>query len=213
MDKSNKKLLFERMKKLNPDFNYDIEEGVADTYLEKKYAIPDEFADFEKKYIASKTKYDDIIYQDGDWQIIKNPKNIIDLGKSVRGVIIENGDLYIESYSRGIHNDILKILGEKGILDSVPKKNWTKKFPEETGFLTVQRYKDSPYIAIGESNKLLYNEKDYKKNIEHYRPILNRARSKMPNINFIDRLVGTKGVKANTTGGNLMNETFLNKTV
>jgi hypothetical protein len=209
MSRSNKKILFERMKKLNPDFNYDVEEGIGDTYLEKKYGIPDEFADFDKKYTASKTKYDDITYQDDDWQIIKNPKNIGDLGKSVRGVITENGDLYIESYSRGIHNDILKILGEKGILPSVPKKNWTKFLPQQTGFLTVQRYKDSPYIAIGESNKLLYNEKDYNERIDYYREFLNRARSKMPNIKFIDRLVGTKGFKANTTGGNIMNESFL----
>lgn len=201
--------LFEIMKKVNPDFNYDIEEGVGDEYLKNKYHIPDEFDDFEKKYSASKRNVDDVFYNEGDWQLLKNPKNINDLGNSVRGVILENGDLYVESYSKVIHNDILKILSQKGVLNSIHKKNWTAKLPTETGFLTVQRYKNSPYIAIGESNRLLYDESSYEKSKEIYDEFIDNARHKMPQIKFINKLVGTKNVLTNKRGSNLMNETYL----
>ena len=45
---------------------------------------------------------------------------------------------------------------DKGIIIEKPKKNWGRKTPQESGFLTVQRYKSSPYIAIGESNRYIY---------------------------------------------------------
>lgn len=167
-------------------------EGVGDKYLEKKYNIPDEFNDFNKKYMGTKIDKNKVIVEKGDWKLIKNPESLENLDKSVRGVITKDGNLYVESYSEIIHNDILKILADKNIIPFVPKKDWGRKLPEESGFLTVQRYKDSPYMAIGESNRLLYDEDDYNKYIEHYKPLLNKARAKNPDINFVDKLVGVK---------------------
>lgn len=209
MSNNSKYKLFEIMKKINPDFNCDVDEGVGDEYLKRKYHMSDEFDDFEKKFSTSKRNSENVFYRKGDWQLLKNPDNIKNLGESVRGVILENGDLYIESHSDVIHNDILKILAEKGVLSSIPKKNWTAKLPTETGFLTVQRYKNSSYIAIGESNRLLYDESSYEIRKDVYDNFIDNARRKMPQINFINKLVGTKNVLTNKKGSNLMNETYL----
>ena len=113
-----------------------------------------------------------VIYSDksGSWQIIRNPHALTGLGPKCRGIVLESGDLYLENHSDGtIHNDILRILYAQGFLEGVFRKNWTLKLPAESGFLTVQRYQDKSLLAIGESNRLLYREDDYRKNIEHYK--------------------------------------------
>lgn len=187
-------------------------EDVGDEYLKRKYGMSGEFDKFEKSYKSQKSTENDVdvIHTDDNWRLLKNPSSLEYIGDDARGVIMPNGDLYIESYGGlKIHNDILKILAQKGVLSSVPKKNWTRKLPQESGFLTVQRYNNSPYIAIGESNRLLYDEEDYNENIDHYRRFINAAKSKNPNLNFVDKLVGTKFLKTSNTNTTTMNESYL----
>ncbi len=173
-----------------------LEEGVADRFLQQKNILPDEFDDFEKKI---QTHNGTIAYTEGNWKLIKNPQTLEGFLPSVRGVITENGDLFLESHSAKIHNDLLQILQEMGVLptDAITK-NWTGKFPQETRFLTVQRYKDTQYVAIGESNRLLYDDASFEERREHYTSFMNMAREKCSGIEFIDKLVGTKSVIAGT---------------
>ncbi len=172
--------------------------------------IPNEMENLQKSNEKSSLNQSEVIYQKGNLKIIKNPPTINDLGSSVRGVITLSGDLYIESQSETIHNDILRILTDVGVLDKIPSKNWTRKLPQETKFLTVQRYKNSRYIAIGESNRLIYDELDYTIRKRYYSEFLSMAKIKMPDINFIDRLVGIKKMTRNPKlGDNVMNESFL----
>lgn len=180
-------------------------EDVGDKYLQNKYNIPTEFSKFNQKYLENKLKNnqsgnnDIIIFKkksykdfDQDWLLIKNPSNLDGYGANVRGIILSSGDFYLESSSETIHNDILKILYEKGILKVLPRKDWTSKLPEETGFLTMQRFRDSNEIRIGESNKLIYDEND-RKNLEpYYTKFLNAAKAKCRGLNFVYELVGTK---------------------
>jgi hypothetical protein len=179
-------------------------------YKYQKYGIEPEFSSFEKQYGAQQLRQnkDEIIYEEGRWKLIKNPTTLQNIGASARGVIVSNGDLYIESYGgEKIHHDILSILGQKGILPTVPKKNWVSQLPQQSGFLTVQRYKNTPYIAIGESNKLIYNELDYNQQIKYYDEFLNKAKAKNPNITFVNKLVNIK-LQPNI-GSNVMNEDTL----
>lgn len=190
--------------------NY-FQEDVGDEYLKRKHGMEGEFDEFEKRYISHKQQDDNVVYREGDWKLIKNPNTLKDIGHSVRGVVLDSGDLYLESYSgKKIHNDLLKILYDNGILSYLPKKNWGKKSPNETGFLTVQRYKTSPYIAIGESNRYIYDEDDYQEHVDEYESFLNKAKQKNPNIKFENKLVGTKS-PLKKSGSNLMNESYLNK--
>jgi len=140
-------------------------------------------------------KETEVIAKDGDWKLYKNPKSIGLTSRGSRGVITPEGDLYIENKSQKIHHDLLKILFEKGILKGEFTKKWGKQLPSQSGFLTVQRFKDTPYIAIGESNKLIYDEDAFKKYLPVYKKFLDRARKKNPKLGFKDRLVGMKFAK------------------
>lgn len=191
-------------------------EDVGDKYLENNYNIPAEFSKFDQKYLENKLKAntsninDIIIFKrkshknpDQEWMLIKNPSNLDGYGSGVRGVIMDGGDFYLESDSETIHNDILEILYSKNIVKLMPKKNWGKKLPEETGFLTMQRYRDSNNICIGESNSLIYKEEDMEKLKPFYINFINSAKSKCPNLNILYKLVGVK-FNPNNTGKNLM---------
>jgi len=205
-----KQILFEMMEKINPDFRYntDVIEGVGDKFLSNKHIVPDEFDEFDKTYSATQNDKNGVVYQEGNWQILKNPQSLTGFGASVRGIIMDNGDLYLESHAKKIHNDILKILTEIGVFTQMPQINWGMRIPQESGFLTVQRYKNSPYIAIGESNRIIYKIDNYDKLKKYYDEYIDKAKIKMPNIEFIDKLVGSKSV-VNTSGANIMNETYL----
>ena len=128
------------------------------------------------------------------WEIVKNPGNLVSFGKDVRGVITESGDLYLETRSDGtIHHDILGVLYERGVFPGTFRRDWTKKTPDESGFLTVQRHENTSMICIGESNRPLYRKKDYLEKIDLYRPFLEQASLKNPEIRFVDKLIRIKG--------------------
>lgn len=77
-------------------------EGVGDKYLSDKYPIDPEFYDFEKKYKSYKNieNKEEVIFNDGrDFIIIKNPKSLKNFGDSVRGIIDNKGNLYLEQIS------------------------------------------------------------------------------------------------------------------
>jgi len=173
-----------------------LQEGVGDKYA-AKFGIPD---DTEERKVQGTDEQ--IISRDGDWKLLKNPRSLDSLGSSVRGVIIPSGDIYIENFSEKIHHDLLKILYEKGILDGVFTKKWGSQLPTESGFLTIQRYKNSDDIAIGESNKLLYNEKEFKKILPHYQKFTEAARKKNPGLNIKDKVVGMKFSGVKESAGN-----------
>jgi len=127
-------------------------------------------------------------------KIVKNPGSPDGFGKDVRGVITSLGDLYLETISHGtIHHDILKVLYDHGILEGTFSKKWTKQTPDDSGFLTVQRYEDTNWICIGESNRPLFQKAGYQANIHLYCPFLQKAGLKNPSIQFIDKLIRIKG--------------------
>jgi plasmid maintenance system antidote protein VapI len=190
----------------------NITDDVADKYFRKLSGEPDEFKNFEKKYASVQSQEDNNevfnVRNSDNWTIIKNPVDLNSFESAVRGVIISNGDFYLELTSNGtIHNDIISILKEKGIISSLVQKNWGLKIPQESGFLTVQRYKKSLSIAIGESNRLIYSIENYNKYISYYDEFLNKAKIKNPSIYFINRLVGVKFMK-NGNPNVLINETI-----
>jgi len=155
-------------------------EGVGDKYLEKKIGIPDintqNTKDLRQQAIEQQ---EDVIYTDGNWKLIKNPRSLENFEPSVRGVIDAQGNLYLENIQLKIHHDILKILIEKNRLSNyVFKKNWNTFLPNEIGFLTVQRYNNGA-IAIGHSNKLIYDPEDFQKYYNIYNDFINKAREKI----------------------------------
>jgi len=167
-------------------------EGVGDKYLANKHSMSPEFQDFEKQYQAGQSD-DDVIYSEGNWKLYKNPQTLKFIGESARGVIDKEGNLFIENFSQAIHHDIIKILLTRGYLRGYEfKKNWNSFLPSEVGFLTVQRYKNTNTIAIGHSNKLIYDETGFKQHFNDFNDFMNKARTKNPDINFETKLVSSK---------------------
>jgi hypothetical protein len=197
--------------KLNKQISEEPNESVADKYIQQDPQlsnVPREFDDFEKYYREKEQKEEqngEIIYEDNNLKIIKNPQTFHGIGNNVRGVISSNGDLYVEEESTAIHNDILSVLKSKGIVPPTTSKLWGGQLPQQSGFLTVQRYKDTNIMAIGESNRLIYAKDDWNKYIKYYDIFLNKAQSKIPKIQFTNKLIG---IKTDNSSGN---DNILNK--
>jgi hypothetical protein len=163
-----------------------IQEGVADIAAEKLFNIPNETS---KKSLAPN---EELIARDGKWALIKNPVSMDSLNRNVRGVITKDGDVYMENFSEKIHHDLLKILFDRGIIKGEFSKKWNKQLPTESGFLTVQRYKDTENICIGESNRLLYDAENYDRFIPYYSAFIKKAQEKNTELKLRDKLVGMK---------------------
>ncbi len=171
------------------------QEGTGDKYLASKYPSMFVADETENEYLlhnVMQQNLDNVFYLSGDWAIIKNPKSLENFGSNVRGVITKNGDLYLETYSNAIHHDIIKKLFEKGLIKTEFTKKWTRKTPEENGFLTVQRKGNTNTIAVGESNKIVYDEKMWEKLKPQFDSIIELAKQKNSNIEFTNKLIGIK---------------------
>lgn len=178
------------------DFLNKIEEGVGDKYLKRKYNIPDEFEDFEKKYNKSKLKKDDIIGTIGKTDIIKNPKSLENIEYGVRGVITKNGDLYLASImSDVIHIDILLFLKNKGIINDrhVGWEDLVKNEPND--FITVQRVWNKDIIAIGESYIIPKRGEEKQNTLNLFIPFFNKSKVKNPKIEFDPNTIRTSVTK------------------
>lgn len=169
-------------------------EGVGDKYAEKRFDIPMEFSDFDKKYNRDKLKdKEDIVFQNKYVTIIKNPKSLDKIGRGVRGIIDYEGNLYVEHECQVIHSVLIYYLSTVFIVPNIT--NWHLVMP--TYFITVQRYYDTNLFAMGESNNMLVDDDDrYDDNlpskkdaIRVFNKYIKLAKQKNPNINFTDRRI------------------------
>ena len=58
-------------------------------------------------------------------------------------------------------------------------------------------FKNENLIAIGESNRILYDINDWKKYQPKYEEVFERLKMKSPSINFTTKLIGSKGFVIN----------------
>jgi len=180
-------------------------EGVADTFLQKRHNFDLDFDDFEDNYKRQSLKDDnDIVVYDKDFEdgrlvIIKNPKTLKNIGYKSRGIIDVDGNLYVLQFNVCTHMRIVKILSDLGLIQY--EYNWHKEIPKD--FITVQRYNSTNRFYVGESNVLYKDDEEnfYRKvysisddfDINLYRSIfqkfLVRCRVKNPQYKFINRII------------------------
>jgi tRNA nucleotidyltransferase/poly(A) polymerase len=170
-------------------------EGVGDKYAEKRFGIDQEFSNFDKQYGAYKNSAsEEIVYRDSRVTIIKNPKSLKHIGSNVRGVIDTDGNLYVEEEVAAIHEQLVRILSKLGLIKY--DGDWGRDIPKY--FITVQRYYETNYFYLGESNEVLVPDYDrYDDNglpsadeaIPVFRQFLNKAKSKNPDIKFFDQML------------------------
>ena len=112
-------------------------EGVGDKYAEK-FGVKPEFQKFDGQYNQKENAENNekIVYTDSSgYTLIKNPKSLKNIGGDVRGVIDTEGNIYIAEKEGKIHDDILKILHQLGLVEL--DYCWQLHEPKE--FLTIER--------------------------------------------------------------------------
>jgi hypothetical protein len=150
-------------------YDYDKEQSMADKYLEKNTTVSTmspnikidaEIIGYVDRGMSGKLKEPIPIY--------KNPKNLNGFSSNSRGVLLNNGDFYLAP-TPILHDFILEMLGQKGIIPYGKVYDYNLEYPEE--FIAV--------IRIGNTNKFGQSTA-YFKFPEHYQEIFNIANQKKP---------------------------------
>jgi hypothetical protein len=162
-------------------YDYDKEQSMADKYLEKNTTvaimnpnikIDAEIIGYVDRGMSGKLKEPIPVY--------KNPKNLNGFSSNSRGVLLSNGDFCLAPLPI-LHDFILEMLGQKGIIPYGKVYDYNLEYPEE--FIAV--------IRIGNTNKFgqssAYNEFP-----EYYQEIFDLANKKQPfyftNHPYIDEI-------------------------
>lgn len=74
-------------------------------------------------------------------KINKNPRNLIGYRMGVRGVLTDEGDIYLAEDSNTLHFNIIKALAEKGIIPNGLERTYFNVLPDE--FICIERDDDS----------------------------------------------------------------------
>ena len=69
--------------------------------------------------------------------VYKNPTNLMGFSNSTRGILLNNGDLYLGLTYNAFHNNILELLSKKGIIPYNKLLNYNTILPKE--FVAVTR--------------------------------------------------------------------------
>jgi hypothetical protein len=128
-------------------------------------------------------------YVDKQWKeklkepipVYKNPRSLTGINVAARGVLLNNSDLYLAPLPNAMHDNILDMLSEKGIVPYAKTYEYFTYFPDE--FIAVQR--------VGNTN-IFTQSSAYEKFPEYYEEIFRIANNKHP-FQF----------KAHPTGNNL----------
>lgn len=162
-------------------------EGVGDKYAEQKFYIPQEFDEFQNTFNKSQIERDKIIQINERASVVKNPSSLDNFATGVRGVIDKKGNIYLALKNNCIHQTILDALNKMGLLEV--SDFWYRKLP--TTFITVQRYKNTNILAMGESNLFLQGvfEATPEEINDAYLPILWETYHKNPHIKITMKLI------------------------
>lgn len=163
-------------------------EDLADKYAERQFYIPNEHDEFEKAYASENIK-DEIVYEykngeklryntiRGKNYIIKNPTSLENIDSTARGIIDEEGNLYVIYDSYLTHNEILDTLDKLDLVQTI--EGWWRIPP--TKFVSVQRVYNENAFHIGESYLTV---KAYKK---LFSPFFEKAKQKNPQFKFYNK--------------------------
>jgi len=101
--------------------------------------------------------------------LYKNPENLTGFDSNARGILSNNGDLFLAQKSSVSHDDILKTLYEKNLVSRGAAFNYSTELPED--FVAVQRAGGSN--GFGQSSA--YDEFPV-----YYEQIFDEANAKQP---------------------------------
>lgn len=116
-------------------------------------------------------------YVDKQWKeklpapipVYKNPRSLTGINVAARGVLLNNSDFYLAPLPNAMHDNILDMLSEKGIVPYGKIYEYYNYYPDE--FIAVQRVGSSKFFAQSSA---------YDKFPEYYEEIFRIANNKHP---------------------------------
>jgi len=138
MNKSILQIIREEISNFYSDWQMSDEPSMADKYYEKNLGI-------NTKESENKIDGELVGYVDTVWgrplqvpiPIYKNPRSLKYFNNSIRGILLSNGDIYLAQTNSAMHDDMLKMLSEKGLVSRGAALNYSIEYPEE--FVAIQR--------------------------------------------------------------------------
>ena len=127
--------------------NYDSEQGsVLDRYFDRKY--PSGTGEKPKEKISG--EYVGLIFpydpEERSYVCYKNPKTLDGFDPNCRGVLLEDGDLYVVDNKNLPHTAIIRFLAKRNIIPSGYDYNYSRALPEE--FICVHRWGNTNNFAL-----------------------------------------------------------------
>jgi hypothetical protein len=159
----------------------DDQPSMADKYYQQNLGIKPEVkpqAQAEQPKVSGQL----IGYLDKQWSqplpqkvpVYKNPDTLTGFEPYVRGILTHNGDIYVALTEKGLHLNLIQLLGQLGILpQSAISNNYGQQLPEE--FITL--------IRTANMNQFVQSTA-YDEFPLYYQVMFDEANKKHPNIKF-----------------------------
>ncbi len=134
------------MKSILQIINEEINDFYSDWRGDDEPSLVDKY--YEKRGIATPKQQvinaEPIGYVDKQWKtpitpipVYKNPKNLDGFTKETRGILLNNGDFYVAQSYNALHDNLLQLLADRGVIPLATIYNYDKNYPEQ--FVAVQR--------------------------------------------------------------------------
>lgn len=170
--KSILQIICEEIQNFYSDWRGDDEPSLADKYYEKRGIR----TSVQQAQIPINAEF--IGYVDKQWQksitpvpVYKNPRSLEGFTNDTRGILLSNGDFYVAQSYNALHDNILEMLAEKGIVPLASTFHYDQKYPE--AFVAVQR---------ASSTKVFGQSMAYDMFPPHYQEIFDTGNQNQPYV-------------------------------
>lgn len=171
MKKSLLQIIKEELTNFFSDWSMNDEPSIADKYYEKNLGTTttnEPETNISAELVGYVTK---------QWKntlpkpipVYKNPRSLNGFTKETRGILLNTGDLYVAQSYNALHDNILELLAEKGIVPLASTYNYDKNYPEQ--FVAIQRTANTNNFA----QSMAYDEFP-----PHYQEIFDIGGKKQP---------------------------------
>jgi hypothetical protein len=134
------RIIKEEIENFYSDWHGNDEPSIADKYYEKQLGLQQNSQQQKEKINAELIGYVDKQMTsplNPPVPVYKNPKTLDGFSNNTRGILLNNGDLYLAVTYNAFHDNILEMLSENGIISYKSKFDYGRRYPNE--FIAVVR--------------------------------------------------------------------------
>jgi len=163
-------IIKEEIQSFYSDWSMDNEPSIADKFYEKRLGInqPIQQEELNAELIGFVNKQGNILIKT-PIPVYKNPTTLTGFLNDTRGILLSNGDFYLAQSYNALHENMLELLAQHGIIPLTSIHGYAQNFPKE--FVAVMRAGNSN--TFGQSSAYDYFP-------EHYIEIFKVGNEKQP---------------------------------